>query len=218
MSFDRVAHSYRLLETIVFGQSLQRARIRWLKAIPRPHRVLILGEGNGRFLCELLRVHPKIDIDCVDASEHMLTLARKRTRERHPDSLPGIQFIRANVIEWSPSGSYDLIVTHFFLDCFPPNEVKAIVDKVARVAAPDAVWLLADFTIPGDGILARAHAKFWLRTMYFFFRWAAGITAKELVDPSPYLEANNFTLISRQPSRGAMLKTELWQRCLNSNQ
>jgi len=211
VSFDRVARSFRLLETIAFGQSLQRARVRWLETIPRPHRVLILGEGNGRFLCELLRVHPKIDIDCIDASERMLTLARTRTCQRDPESWSRVQFIHADIRNWSPLHSYDLIVTHFFFDCFPRDQVKAIVHKVARAATPGAVWLLADFTVPPAGILARAHAKFCLRIMYLFFRNATGITANQLVDPSPYLEEHNFVPISRQSSRAAMLKSELWQ-------
>ena len=215
MSFDRIAPSYRLLETIAFGQSLQRARVRWIEKIPRPRRVLILGEGNGRFLCELLRVHPKIDIDCVDTSLQMLTLARTRARQIHPESWQRIQFIHADILKWSPLKSYDLIVTHFFLDCFPRDEVKAIVDKLAKAAAPGAVWLLADFTIPPAEIFSRIHAKLLLRMMYLFFRCAAGITANSLVDPTPYLEANNFVPMSRQCSRAAMLKSELWQRRLH---
>jgi len=50
--------------------------------------------------------------------------------------------------------------------------------------------------------------------MYFFFRCAAEITATGLVDPTPYLKANNFVPMSRQSSRAAMLKSELWQRRL----
>jgi ubiquinone/menaquinone biosynthesis C-methylase UbiE len=214
VTFDRIARSYRLLETIAFGQSLQRARVRWIEKIPRPRRVFILGEGNGRFLCELLRVHPKIDIDCVDASARMLTLARTRARQISPESWQRIQFIHADILKWSPRNSYDLIVTHFFLDCFPRDEVKAIVDKLAKAAAPGAMWLLADFTIPPAGIFSRMHAKLWLRMMYIFFRCAAGITANGLVDPTPYLEANNFVPMSRQSSRAAMVKSELWQRRL----
>jgi ubiquinone/menaquinone biosynthesis C-methylase UbiE len=211
VSFDRVATSYRLLETITFGQSLQRARVRWIGKIPSPKRALILGEGNGRFLCELLRVHPKIDIDCVDASARMLTFARMRARRSHPESWQRIQFVHADILQWSPLKSYDLIVTHFLLDCFPRDEVKAIVDKLAGAAAPGAVWLLADFTIPPAGIFARMHAKLLLRMMYLFFRCAAGITANGLVDPTPYLEANNFVPMSPQSSRAAMVKSELWQ-------
>ena len=214
MTFDRVARSYRWLETIAFGRSLQRARVLWIGKIPSPKRALILGEGDGRFLCELLRVHPKIDIDCVDASARMSTLAQTRARQSHPESWQRIQFIHADILKWSPLKSYDLIVTHFFLDCFPRDEVKAIVDKLAGAAAHDAVWLLADFTIPPAGIFSQMHAKLLLRMMYLFFRCAAGITANGLVDPSPYLEADNFVPMWHQSSRAAMLKSELWQQRL----
>ena len=74
MSFDLLAPHYRWLETIVFGNALQKARTCWISNIPRPKRTLLLGAGNGRFLCELLQVHP--DVDCLDASERMLQLAR----------------------------------------------------------------------------------------------------------------------------------------------
>ena len=62
MSFDRLARPYRLLETLAFGNALQRARTFWIDKIPSPKRALIVGEGNGRFLCELLCTYPKIDV------------------------------------------------------------------------------------------------------------------------------------------------------------
>jgi ubiquinone/menaquinone biosynthesis C-methylase UbiE len=173
VSFDRVARWYRLLETIAFGQSLQRARIHYLNQIPLPKRALILGEGNGRFLCELLQTHPKIDIDCVDSSARMLELARARIYRDHFESLSQLRFIHADFLKWSPSDSYDLIVTHFFLDCFQRDVISAIVDKLSRAATFDANWLLADFAIPPSGTLSRLHAKFWLRAMYLFFRRVA---------------------------------------------
>ena len=78
MSFDALAPWYRMLEWVAFGDELQRCRVAFLKEITGPRRALIVGEGNGRFLCELLRLHPGVEVDCLDASDHMLRLARKR--------------------------------------------------------------------------------------------------------------------------------------------
>lgn len=63
VSFDLVAPHYRWLETIAFGNALQRAQTCWIDTIARPKRTLIFGEGDGRFLCELVRAYPKIDVE-----------------------------------------------------------------------------------------------------------------------------------------------------------
>lgn len=214
MSFDRIARYYRLLETIAFGQQLQRARVCWIDQVPVPKRVLIVGEGNGLFLCELLRVYPNITVDCIDASEEMLNLARARVLATRPESFAQIHFLHHDILNWSPRDSYDLLITHFFLDCFPRTEMKTIIDKLTEAAAPKAAWLLADFSIPAEGMFARMHSKLWVRMMYWFFRSVARISADQLVDPSPCLQRNEFVRASCEVSCRRMVKSELWRRRL----
>ena len=214
MSFDLVARHYRWLETIIFGNALQRARTYWIDTIGRPRRALILGEGNGRFLCELVRAYPKIDVDCVDASETMLQLARARLRRTHPESVSHVHFICDDILKWSPQESYDLFVTHFFLDCFSARQLQTIIAKLARAIEPGGVWLIADFTLPRN-TFARARARLWLRMMYTFFRAVAGIAANELVDPSPYLDRHGFVRGWQNVSRGRMLRSEVYIAAIN---
>ncbi|MGH8101770.1 MAG: class I SAM-dependent methyltransferase, partial [Chthoniobacterales bacterium] len=186
MSFDRIAPFYRCLETIAFGNALQRARACWIEKLSRPGRALIVGEGNGRFVCELARAHPKIEVDCVDASQRMLQLARSRLRRLRPESLARVRFFHRDIRNWSPERSYDLIVTHFFLDCFPEGKLEEIIEKLARAATPGARWLIADFTLPGNGF-ACLHARLWLWALYSFFRASTGIEAQRIIDPTPCL-------------------------------
>ena len=216
MSFGLIAPHYRWLEKIVFGNALQRARTRWIDTIARPKRTLIVGEGDGRFLCELVRAFPKIDVDCVDASEAMLQLARARLRRMHPESFSRVHFVCEDILQWSPRKSYDLLVTHFFLDCFPGRELQAIIAKLASAAEPGAVWLIADFTIPRKRF-ARAHARLWLRMMYTFFRATSGIAANELVDPTPYLDGHGFIQASENLSRGRMLRSDVYVAAINGS-
>jgi ubiquinone/menaquinone biosynthesis C-methylase UbiE len=216
VSFDLVAPHYRWLEAVAFGNALQRARTRWIDTLARPKRTLIAGEGDGRFLCELTRAYPKIDVDCIDASEAMLRLARDRLRRMHPESFSRVHFFHEDILEWSPQQSYDLLVTHFFLDCFPGKELQAVIAKLASAAEPGAVWLIADFTIPRTRF-ARAHAKLWLRMMYTFFRATAGIAANELVDPIPYLDGHRFTRASENLSRGRMLRSDVYVAAISSS-
>jgi SAM-dependent methyltransferase len=208
VSFDALAPCYRALETITFGDSLQRARVAFLGEIGSPRRGLIVGEGNGRFLAELLRTQPAIEVDCVDASKRMLQLARQRLGR----DAKRVRFLREDIRSWRPlHGQYDLIVTHFLLDCFTADHVADIVTKLSLAATTNTLWLLADFRIPSAGF-NRLRARVWLATMYAFFRVAAGIEARQLVDPSPFLRAAGFTLERQSLFRHRMLKSELWRR------
>jgi len=211
VSFDTVAPWYRTLETIAFGNALQRARVACLGEIGSPRRGLLVGEGNGRFLAALLHQQPLIRIDCVDSSQRMLDLARRRISETNPNQIDRVAFLQRDIASWSPNDRYDLIVTHFFFDCFEMKEVGNIVAKLAQAAAPKAVWLLADFRIP-DGGLAHAHAQAWLSVMYAFFRGVAGIAVHELVDPSPFLRVEGFTVERQHLFRLGMLKSQLWRK------
>lgn len=214
MSFDALALWYRTLEWVAFGDDLQRCRVACLGDIAAPQRVLIAGEGNGRFLCELLRLHPEVEVDCLDASAHMLRLARKRIERELPGRAESVRFLHQDITLWiPPEHHYDLLVTHFLLDCFPEALLTSIIGKLARAATDDAKWLLADFCIPPNG-MARLRARAWLAAMYLFFRVTARIPASELIDSTPFLRAEGFELARQQLFRKGMLKSERWRRNL----
>ncbi len=50
--------------------------------------------------------------------------------------------------------SYDLIVTHFFLDCFSEETLPPLIGRLADAATAEAVWLIADFYYPPRGCAA----------------------------------------------------------------
>lgn len=212
MSFDAIAPWYRTLEWIAFGDALQHCRVACLGEIAAPHRALVVGEGNGRFLCELLRLHPEVEVDCIDASQRMLQSARKRVEQELRNRGERIRFLHHDIASWSPpQHQYDLVVTHFVLDCFPEAALAGITKKLALAATADANWLLADFCVPHKG-MARLRARGWLTAMYLFFRITARIEARELVDPTPLMRAEGFVLARQHPFRKGMLKSEMWRR------
>ena len=170
MSFDRVAPHYRWLETIAFGTALQRARTSFLGEAATAERVLIVGEGNGRFLLELLRKCASARVDCVEASATMLDLARQRVERNLPEAVRRVHFIHSTIEDWLlPECRYDLIVTHFVLDCFPLRPLEDVIAKLAQAATPAATWLLADFDYPAARA-RRLRARLWIAAMYLFFR------------------------------------------------
>jgi ubiquinone/menaquinone biosynthesis C-methylase UbiE len=142
----------------------------------------------------------------------MLRLARERVDRELPGRAKSVQFLHQDITSWlAPERHYDLLVTHFVLDCFPEARLTSIIRKLARAATDDADWLLADFCVPPNG-MARLRARAWLAAMYLFFRVTARIPARELVDPTSRLHAGGFKLARQQLFRNGMLKSERWTR------
>jgi ubiquinone/menaquinone biosynthesis C-methylase UbiE len=210
VNFDRVAPYYRWLETLVFGRRLQEARVAFLGDIKKPRRVLVVGEGNGRFLSEFVMAHPDAAVDCVEASGRMIELARRRV------GTASVHFIHGDIreVELQPD-TYDLLVTHFFLDCFDEQSLAAVVAKLSRPAAPNAQWLIADFCEPA-GDWRHMGRRFLIAFMYFFFRLVSAIEARHLVDYRPFLETAGFHLMETALPSDKMIRSERWERVLPS--
>ncbi|MFT4176808.1 MAG: class I SAM-dependent methyltransferase [Luteolibacter sp.] len=206
MSFDRIAPFYRQLEALTAGGKLQRCRLAHLSSVPPPERILIAGEGNGRFVPLCARRFPKAEITVIDASRRMLEIARRRTRHGN------IVWIHADILQWQPPlETYDLIVTHFFLDCFTAGELSVLIDLLSRAATPKAHWLLADFQLADAGF-RKWRSRFILSLLYRFFHITAGLRPRQLVPPDPWLRENGFHLRSRSTYDWDLLKSELWAR------
>ena len=154
---------------------------------------------------------PEAAIVAVDSSARMLDAARNRLTRAGLDPAR-VQFVQANLLEWAPPpAAFDLIVTHFVLDCFPDDQLAAVVPRLAGAAAPGAQWLLADFQLAPSGP-ARWRSRCILALLYAFFRVFSRLPASSLGCPNALLEKAGFRLHRRQESEWRLLKSEWWQR------
>ena len=206
MNCDSIARWYRWLEYAGFGGELERRRCAFLPDVTGARRALVLGEGDGRFLEKFVDRSRATRIDCVDASARMLDLARRRAgvervayHHAYARSIP------------LPRAGYDLVVTHFFLDCFDETAAARLVERVADAAEPHARWLISEFRQPVAGWRA-AWARAWLGVLYLFFRLSTGLRTRRLVDHRPLLASCGFRLAREESARFGLLASELWMR------
>ena len=207
MNFDRLAPHYRWLETLSGAGLLQRARTVWLTELKERRRILSVGEGHGRFAAACTQRFPAVELTCVEASTAMITAAQAAL-----NGIPNqIHWHHTEVQRWHTDEKFDAIATCFFLDCFPPAELAAVIAQLAACATPNAVWLVVDFAIPERGF-ARWRARVIHALMYFFFRLTVGLPARRLTPPDDLLRAQGFTLARRQEFSCGLLRADLWQR------
>ncbi len=206
MNCDRIARWYRWLEYLTFGRALERRRREYLDEAATARSVLILGDGDGRFTVEFLDRNRTAIVDSIDLSPRMLTLARERTlgtRRLH------LWQGDARTIELPRK--YDLIVSHFFLDCFVDRDLELLVARISNAASPQARWLVSEFSLPSGGIWLPA-ASLWIKTMYWFFRIATGLEARRLPDYSTIFALHGFRRVRHVAAAGGLLISELFER------
>jgi ubiquinone/menaquinone biosynthesis C-methylase UbiE len=209
--FGRVALFYPWLEQAVFGSVLNRARASSLSAAQTAHAVLLVGEGNGRFLRRLL---PCLRSGCrvivVDASAGMLRSAARRCRIRRRDVT--VIFLRADarlLPEVDPP--FDLIITHFLFDLYEARSQAAVIAGATRNAVEQAVWCDVDFV---EAPLRR-YQRCLMWAQYRFFRATTGLEAKRLHDPQPIFEQHGWQAISGASRVQGLVRVRHWERCLD---
>jgi SAM-dependent methyltransferase len=206
MNCDAIARWYRWLEYLTFGRALERRRREYLDEVADARSVLILGDGDGRFTAEFIDRNREAVIDSVDLSPRMLDLAKRRT----PD-VTRLHFWRGDARIIELPRKYDVIVSHFFLDCFVEGDLELLVARVSNAACPKARWLVSEFCLPGTGI-RRFGAGLLIKAMYWFFGIATGLEANRLHDYSALFSLHGFRRVRHVSARGGLLVSELWER------
>jgi ubiquinone/menaquinone biosynthesis C-methylase UbiE len=206
VNFDSVARMYRWLEYLSFGTYLASCRNAQLAHLTSARRALILGDGDGRFLERLLAVNPELHADVVDSSRSMLALLERRIR---PSSAERIRLYLADGLQWDPNGYYDLIVSHFFLDCFFPNQLEQLFDRVLPHAQPGAQWVVSEFAIPRNP-LAAFLARGIIASLYRGFGLLTGLPVRALPDYAGSMLRRGWVLQHEHRFLGGLLRSELW--------
>ena len=208
-SFDRLSGVYRVLEWLAFGADLERTRFGLLDSLRECRRVLVLGEGDGRFLARLVRRFPEISVDCLDSSAGMLARARARlTLEEQARVNFRLHDVRTAELG---TGNFDAVVTLFFLDCFTEAEVTTLVARITTALRPDARWLWADFALPARG-WRRWRAQVWVGGLYGFFRWQTELTARRLPPTEALLRAAGFAVCAERSLQAGLLRSAVFTR------
>lgn len=208
--FDRVARLYRWMEYFSFGPYLQQCRRLRTADMSSSRRALVFGDGDGRFLAELVRRVPRIHVTAVDASREMLRQAAQR--------LPGkadVVLVHADALECNPAGfpqaPFDLVVSHFFLDCFNGREVGSLLVRVNAAVEEDALWVISDFAIP-QRRAARLAAMLIVRGLYLAFALLTGLRTHRLPDYGRVMRDAGWILEERRELLLGLLVSESWRR------
>jgi SAM-dependent methyltransferase len=211
-NFDSVARAYRWMEYFSFGPLLERCRFRFLTRCSYARHALVLGDGDGRFTARLLALNPTVRVDAVDASAAMLAVLRERAGRSCRDADTRLATTEADIRRFTPTDDdYDLVVSHFFLDCLTDDDVAALIARISPHLTQDASWLVSEFAVPDDG-WRRLAARMLIRSLYFAFSFLTRLRVRNIPNYAKIFRDNGFHPIDKSTYLGGILITEVWER------
>jgi hypothetical protein len=206
VNFDPIARLYRWLEYPTFGPWLARCRNAQLPHLTGARHALLLGDGDGRFLHQLLAVNPNLHADVIDSSRSMLNILKRRVRQSGGEN---IRLHHANALQWEPSTHYDLIVSHFFLDCFFPHQLDQLFDRVLPHTQPGTQWVVSEFAVPLNPLIAFL-ARAIIALLYRVFGLLTGLPVRSLPDYAASMRCRGLVLRQERLFLAGLLRSELW--------
>jgi hypothetical protein len=139
----------------------------------------------------------------------MLRLLRDRVR--HISAQDRLTTNCADARTFDPAGNdYDLVVTHFFLDCLTADETAALIARLRPHLAPGAQWLVSEFHIPAGNRLRATCARTLIAGLYGSFRILTRLQVRRIPPWQTLLAQSGFTPQSTYTELSGLLVSELW--------
>ncbi len=207
--FGGLAGPYRYLEYLTFGNALQKTRTYFLPQLAQSRSALVLGDGDGRFTAALLQSIAEVRVHAVDASGRMLESLR-RNAGIHQDR---VSTECCDIRRWTPKSTadYDLVATHFFLDCLTTEDVSDLAERLKPGLIPGAIWVNSEFAVPPT-LFGHLVARPLIRALYLGFRILAGLKVGRLPDYNRALGNAGWSVQSERARLRGLLTSQLWKR------
>jgi ubiquinone/menaquinone biosynthesis C-methylase UbiE len=204
-NFNHIAFAYDFTARLVFGRSIQEAQIAFLDLIPAGSRVLIIGGGTGWIIPKLFAASDIRQLVYLEASEQMIHRAKRNAKGV---AFHKIQFVNGTQDLLSELGTFDVVLTFFFLDLFPAKELDKIIPQLHLSLRNNGLWMISDFN-PNT---STHWQKALVQTMYFLFRLICRIQAKQLVDARPVLMKIGMMLLHEQWHFHSLIFTRVYRK------
>ncbi|HEY0786978.1 MAG TPA: class I SAM-dependent methyltransferase [Acidobacteriaceae bacterium] len=212
--FDRVARLYSWLEYLAFGRQLERCRSAQMPSMLHARHALVLGDGDGRFTTQLLRRNPTVHVVAIDASPAMLALLAARVQRAGASAR--VTLLAGDVVallgstspppplHCAPGDRFDLLVSHFLLDCLSPDEVTSLVAGVLPLVVPGTPWVISEFATPSPWTRLVVHV------LYRSFRLLASLRVQRIPPYQQALRQQGFVPAAHRRLLGGLLCSSVW--------
>ena len=150
--FDRIAKNYDAANRAIsmgMDRAWRRKTVQLLKPV-HGGRYLDVGTGTGDLVFEILNQSADAEVDGIDPTEQMLSIARDKAATRGVSD--SVSFLSGDALDLPmESSTYDGIVSGF---CFRNIERRQkALEEMRRVLKPDGMLVILEATYPESALI-----------------------------------------------------------------
>lgn len=195
--FNHVARFYDFLKRLVFANQIEKAAHYFLHHIPSNANILIVGGGTGKLLESFKSSH---QVKYIELSSVMIRKAKQVKTQS------SVEFIRADILDWSSTEKFDYIITPFILDCFDEIQLIQIFTKLRSFLRKNGKWIHTDF-YPKN-----IFQKLLIRVMYVFFNLTTNLETRKLADFDLIFKNSGFKCKIKATFFHSMVESKIYQQ------
>lgn len=210
VNFDSIAPFYSLGERYFFGEKLNFHRKLFPHTLKISKKILLLGEGRGKFLHFLLEKNNSCEITIIESSKRMTefiyNVIPRRDRFR-------VEIKNISIEDYKSDQRFDLICSFFFWDCFSEYHLHRYIPLILDLLENKGYWHSADF-IEHSKINSYQTLKnfIFIRLLYLFFDYTTGLDVKTVFPIRSIILKSNMRLIHSVESSNKLLKSDLFRK------
>ena len=208
--FDRAAPFYDPLAQLVYGNALKKSQLYLLSFIPDNCRVLVIGGGSGWLLEQLLHTNKELQFLYLEASPKMLQQAKQKYDQLHQFHTCKVDFRLGNEQTLRQHEQFDIVITPFILDLFPPKRLQQLMQKLDEALSENGLWLFADFWTVQQPPAWWQKVLTW--SMYTFFGVVSDVKAKELPDYAKHFQRLRYREVASESFYGGFVQSKVFER------
>lgn len=210
VNFDFIAPYYSLGEKLCFGEKLNFHRTLFPHILRSSGKILLLGEGRGKFLEFLLKENKSCEVVVIESSKRMTesiyNLIPYRDRFR-------VEIKNIPIEYFNSDHRFDLICSFFFWDCFSKDQINRSIPLMLSLVNNKGYWHNADFVDHRKITCFHTLKNFILiRILYLFFRHTTGLDVKSVFPVRSLILKSNMRLIQSVESNSKLLKSDLFRK------
>lgn len=204
--FNVLAPVYDWCVKLVFGSRVDALQKAAIQALSPTEDCLIIGGGTGKILRYALDHNLANRYVYAELSTKMISRTKDRLTNQE---LANVKFTTdCN----SEKTRYDVIILPFVLDCYSELQVSETIDNLKMKLAQNATVLVIDFNEETlNGFSPSWVQKVFLKFLYLFFQFGAGLETNKLPPLIKLFRAKEFKLYQHQVDYGGWLVATFWR-------